>query len=110
MRELRGCPPFRDLLTVTFHGRDEEQTWQTAQRFAAALRVLLASEFYRAEQVELLGPAPAQVARVNYSYRCRLTLSCRNTRTLRQLVAHLLRKFAKETRGVGLYADVNGNE
>ena len=110
LRELRGCPPFRDLLTVTFHGRDEEQTWQTAQRFAAALRVQLASEFYRAEQVELLGPAPAQVARVNYSYRCRLTLSCRNTRTLRQLVAHLLRKFAKETRGVGLYADVNGNE
>ena len=33
LRELRGCPPFRDLITVTFHGRVEEQTWQTAQRF-----------------------------------------------------------------------------
>ena len=110
LRELRGCPPFRDLITVTFHGRVEEQTWQTAQRFAAALRAQLQSEFYHAEQVDLLGPAPAQVARVNYHYRCRLTLSCRNTRTLRQLVAHLVREFAKKTRDVGLYADINGVE
>ena len=110
LRELRGCPPFRDLITVTFHGRVEEQTWQTAQRFAAELRAQLCSAFYREEQVELLGPAPAQVARVNYHYRCRLTLSCRNTRTLRQLVAHLVREFAKKTREVGLYADINGVE
>lgn len=110
LRELRGCPPFRDLITVTFHGRVEEQVWQTAQSFAAALRAQLCSAFYREEQVELLGPAPAQVARVNYHYRCRLTLSCRNTRTLRQLVAHLVREFAKKTRDVGLYADINGVE
>ena len=110
LRELRGCPPFRDLITVTFHGRVEERTWQTAQRFAAELRAQLCSAFYREEQVELLGPAPAQVARVNYHYRCRLTLSCRNTRTLRQLVAHLVREFAKKTRDVGLYADINGVE
>ena len=80
------------------------------ERFAAALRAQLQSEFYRAEQADLLGPAPAQVARVNYHYRCRLTLSCRNTRTLRQLVAHLVREFAKKTRDVGLYADINGVE
>lgn len=110
LRQLRGCPPFRDLITVTFHGRVEEEVWQAAQRFAAALRAQLASEFYRAEQVDLLGPAPAQVARINYNYRCRLTLSCQNTRTLRQLVAHLLREFAKKTRTVGIYADINSNE
>ncbi len=110
LRQLRGCPPFRNLITVTFHGRVEEEVWQTAQRFAAALRAQLASEFYRAEQVDLLGPAPAQVARVNYNYRCRLTLSCQNTRALRQLVAHLLREFAKKTRTVGVYADSNSNE
>ena len=110
LRELRGCPPFRDLITVTFHGRVEEQVWQTAQSFAAALRAQLCSEYYRGEQASLLGPAPAQVARINYHYRCRLTLSCRNTRTLRQLVAHLVREFAKKTRDVGLYADINGVE
>ena len=112
LRELRGCPPFRDLLTLTFHGRQEQAVWDAAQRFRATLAAQLATEYYRGETVQLLGPAPAQVARVNYSYRCRLTLSCRNTRTLRELVAYRMREFLKDkaNRGIGVYADVNGNE
>lgn len=112
LRDLRGCPPFRDLLAVTFLGREEERVWCAAQRFAAELQRHLQSEFYRQEDVRLLGPAPAQVARINYHYRCRLTLSCRNTRSLRLLLAHLLREFTKDktNQGVGAYADVNGNE
>ena len=112
LRELRGCPPFRDLLSLTFHGREERAVWNAAQRFRAALAAQLASAYYRNETVQLLGPAPTQVARVNYSYRCRLTLSCRNTRTLRELTAHLMREFLKDkaNRGIGVYADVNGNE
>lgn len=112
LRRLRGCPPFRDLLTLTFHGRDEETVWQAAQRFRSTLEGQLTSPFYRQEEVQLLGPAPAQVARMNYHYRCRLTLSCRNSRTLRQLLAHLLREFAKDRKnsGVGAFADVNSME
>ena len=112
LRELRGCPPFRDLLSLTFHGREERAVWNAAQRFRAALAAQLGSAYYRSETVQLLGPAPTQIARVNYSYRCRLTLSCRNTRTLRELTAHLMREFLKDkaNRGIGVYADVNGNE
>ena len=112
LRELRGCPPFRDLLSLTFHGREERAVWNAAQRFRAVLAAQLGSAYYRSETVQLLGPAPTQVARVNYSYRCRLTLSCRNTRTLRELTAHLMREFLKDkaNRGIGVYADVNGNE
>lgn len=112
LRKLRGCPPYCDLLTVTFHGREEERVWQAAHRFRAALQAQLDSEFYRQEQAQLLGPAPAQVAKLNYSYRCCLTLSCRNTRALRELLAHLMREFSKEKQnnGVGVFADVNRNE
>ena len=112
LRELRGCPPFRDLLTVTFHGLDEEAVWHGAQDFRAMLAAQLASPYYRQEQVNILGPAPAAVAKVNYRYRCRLTLSCVNTRTLRQLVAYCMREFAKDRkyRGVGVFADVNSDE
>ena len=112
LRKLRGCPPFCDLLTVTFYGRVEEQVWQTSQRFRAALEAQLRAPCYREQSVTLLGPAPAQIARVNYNYRCRLTLSCRNTRELRQLLSHLMREFAKDkcNRGVGIFADVNSNE
>ncbi len=112
LRQLRGCPPFYDYLTLTFHGQHEEQIWQAAQHFRAVLQAQLDSEFYRAEQVKILGPAPAQVARLNYVYRCRLTLSCKNTRSLRQLLSHLMREFAKNKnyRGVGVYLDVNADE
>lgn len=112
LRQLRNCPPFRDLITVTFHGREEERVRQTAQRFRATLAAQLASAHYQTEQAEIWGPAPAQVARLNYHYRCRLTVSCRNTRTLRQLIAYLMRDFLKNkmNAGVGIFADVNGEE
>lgn len=112
LRQLRGCPPFRDLLTVTFHGLDEKEVWRGAQDFRAMLAAQLASPYYRQEQATILGPAPAAVAKVNYRYRCRLTLSCVNTRTLRQLVAYCMREFSKDrkNRGVGVFADVNSDE
>ncbi len=112
LRELRRCPPLRDLLSLTFHGREEERVWEAAKRFRALLQTQLHSEFYHDEEVALLGPAPAQVARVNYIYRCRLTLSCKNTRSLRQLLSYLMREFVKDKRNkdVGIFADVNSNE
>ena len=112
LRRLRGCPPFFDLLSVHFHGRQEEQVWQGALRFRRALQAQLQSPFYAEEQAEILGPAPETVARVNYSFRCSLTLSCKNTRTLRQLISHLLREFTKDrqNKGIGVFADVNRNE
>ena len=112
LRHARGCPPYRDLLTVTFHGLDEQEVWRGAQDFRRMLQAQLASPFYKTEQVGLLGPAPAAVARVNYRYRCRLTLSCVNTRTLRRLVAYCMQEFAKNRkyRAVGVFADVNSDE
>lgn len=112
LRALRSCPPFADLLRLTFHGRQETQVWQAAQRFREELEAQLTAPYYKEEQVRLLGPAPAQVARVNFSYRCCLTLSCRNTARLRELVAFRMREFAKDRRnnGVGVFADVNSEE
>ena len=112
MRQLRQCPPLRDLISLTFHGREEERIWEAAKRFRALLAMQLQSEFYHAEEVSVLGPAPSQVARVNYIYRCRLTLSCKNTRSLRQLLSYLMREFIKDKRNkdVGIFADVNSNE
>ena len=61
---------------------------------------------------DLLGPAPAAVAKINNRYRFRLTLLCTNTKPLRLVLSELVKEFskAKETRGVTLYVDVNGYE
>ena len=61
------------------------------------------------KDLQLLGPAPASVAKINNRYRYRLTLACRNHREIRALVAHLLRcaQNDKENRGVSVSADIN---
>lgn len=112
LRQLRGCPPFTDQICLTFHGSEEEKVSRGAVGFRNLLMTNLNSEYYADQQVRILGPAPAQIPRMNFIYRHRLTLLCKNTRVLRQLLSHLMREFHKdkENRGVGVYADVNGNE
>ena len=38
LRQLRGCPPFADLMTVTFTGLDEDRTAAGALRFREMLQ------------------------------------------------------------------------
>jgi primosomal protein N' (replication factor Y) len=108
LRQLRNCPPFADLITVTFTGLFENQVIEGAVRF----RDTLGQQLQRAcsqEPVTVLGPAPAAVTKVNNTYRYRLTISCHNTRQLRALLAALLKDFAKDKRskGVTAFADCN---
>ena len=112
MRELHGTPPFGDVFTVTFTGLHEEQVMQSAVRFREALRQNLGAPPYDAIQAAILGPAPCAVAKVNYSYRYRLTLQCKNTKPVRGLLSFLLCAFAKDkaNRGVNASIDCNSYE
>ena len=74
-----------------------------------ALAANLQKEPYAAMRAQLLGPAPASVARVNYSYRYQLTLVCRNSAPLRKLLAFLLVEFSKDKQNKGLTAFIDIN-
>ena len=110
MRRVQNVPPFGDLATVTFTGMDEARVLHGAAKFKTSLLNLLGSEPYRLEDCTVLGPAPCPVPKINYHFRYRLTLRCRMSKPLRQLLAHLLRQFSadRENRGVTAYIDVNG--
>ena len=109
LRELRGCPPFRDLFILTASGRLEGAVLRTCMRLRRTLEGWLTLPAYRDLKAQLLGPAPASVARVNERYRYRLTLACANSRPVRDMVAALLRaaQTDKENKGVSVSADVN---
>lgn len=109
IRELHHCPPFLDLFFITFTGLYEDQVVQAAKRFRDNLRTQLKTPPYASFPATLLGPAPCAVAKINYTYRYRLTLAVKNAKPLRQLLDSGLRAFAKEkqNRGVNAYADVN---
>lgn len=110
LRRVQNVPPFGDLAMVTFTGMDEAKVLRGAVKWKDSLNALLKHPDYRNEQCSVLGPAPCPVPKINYNYRHRLTLRCRMTNPLRQLLAHLLRQFSqdRENRGVTAFIDVNG--
>ena len=109
MRSLRGCPPFRDLFVLTASGAEESRVLRVCMKLRRTLEGWLAQPPYDALGIQLLGPAPASVAKVNNRYRYRLTLSGKNTKSLRALITALVvaAQNDKENRGVSVFADVN---
>ena len=105
LRRLRGYPPFADVVVVTASGPEEGAVLRCCVRLRQALDAGLG----RRGDWNILGPAPAAVARVNNRYRYRLTLSGKNDREARAVIAHLLRAVHqdKENRGVSVYADLD---
>lgn len=112
IRAARRFPPFADLITVGFSGASEGRVLLCATGFRRWLEQSLRRAEYRDLEVDLLGPSPAPVVKVNDRFRYRLTVCCRSDPRIRDLIAHLLREFAKEkkNRGVSAFADVNPYE
>ena len=112
MRRIQDCPPFGDLAAITFLGQEEARVLRGAAKFRDSLNACLKQPAYSGENCRILGPAPCAVPKINYNFRYRLTLRCTMTKSLRQLLAHLLRQFMqdKENRGVSAFVDVNGME
>jgi primosomal protein N' (replication factor Y) len=112
LRQVQNLPPFGDLVTVTFTGQEETQVLRGAAKFRDSLVHCMKAPPYHQEGCTVLGPAPCPVPKINYNFRYQLTLRGRLTKPLRELLAHLLRQFAKDgaNRGVNAFADVNGYE
>lgn len=112
LRRLQGVPPFGDLTSVTFTGREESAVLRGAAKFRESLVACLKQPEYEMEHCVVLGPAPCAVPKINYNFRYRLTLRGTLNKRLRLLIAHLMRQFSQDklNRGVSVFTDVNGFE
>lgn len=108
-RKALVYPPFCDMVTLGFSGREEEHTRQAAERALALLR----EEASQTERIALkaLGVIPANVAKVAGKYRYRILLKCRMNEPFRALLSRLLKRCGEERifAGISYYADVNGD-
>lgn len=109
MRHLRGAPPFRDLFVLTASGTEESKVLRVCMKLRRTLEAWLSKPPYTDLGVQVLGPAPASVAKVNNRFRYRITLSGKNTKEQRALVSALLcaAQCDKENKGVSVFADVD---
>lgn len=112
MRQSRGVPPYGDMIQIHFSGNSDKAVPAGAMLFRQWLEKSLRYPQYQDIDVTLLGPVPAPVAKINHCYYYRLTLCSQNGVKVRELVAHLMREFAKNksTNGVSVFADGNPYE
>ena len=107
MRSVREQPPFGDVLMIHASGLEETAVLRSCVNLRDAIRDAMQLEAYQGYAYRLLGPAPAPIAKINNRYRYRLVLHIENTREIRQLASHLLRKSLtdRQNRNVSFFAD-----
>ena len=107
LRKLQGCPPFGDVLVVSFFAAIEKDASYGAMRFREELEQLLRN--YQGSRLMVMGPAPARVVRVMNRYRYQLTILGKNTRPLRNILSGLMIRFKKDkaNKTITVSVDVN---
>jgi primosomal protein N' (replication factor Y) len=103
LRRMTGSPPFSELYVLTATGEDED----AVLRCCEDIRREMLSLTRAIPQARILGPAPLTVARVNKTWRYRVTVSCPASKAIRAAVSQTLMvcNNNKKYRGVSVYAD-----
>ena len=105
IRRMQHTPPFSDQFVLTVAGSVENHVL----RCAAAIRNDLHAALGNDPNVQIFGPAPYAVVRVNNKFRYRVTLQCRENKQIRQLLADILCHYNTDNayKGVSVFADAN---
>ena len=107
LRQLRRDPPFADQFFITVTGPQEGPVRRAAAGLRDGLRSAAGQEPYRGMALDILGPAPAPVVKVNNRYRYRVTVIGRNDKTLRGLLSAFMKEFSRrpEHKALHIYTD-----
>ncbi|HTV73587.1 MAG TPA: primosomal protein N', partial [Candidatus Acidoferrales bacterium] len=98
-RRALGYPPFGALVYLGIVGRRRSDVVARAQEYGARAREL--------PDVEVLGPAPFPVARMNDEWRYRLAIKTPNGEAVRLFIRERLRKVAMNDRTTRLVVNVD---
>ncbi|MFN2449211.1 MAG: primosomal protein N', partial [Candidatus Baltobacteraceae bacterium] len=90
-REHSGFPPASELIYLGVAGRDRAETLAQAQRYASVLE-------QGAPAMNVLGPAPYPIARLNADWRFRIALKGNDLDALRTAVRDVIQPLARAHR------------
>ena len=110
IRRRLGYPPFTRLALARLDGPNESAVAREAQRLAAALKREVARDGQLRERVQVLGPAPAGLSRLQGRYRWQLLLKSYGRPALATALGHLRRLFCPPPRSrLNLTLDIDPN-
>jgi primosomal protein N' (replication factor Y) len=90
-RRTLGYPPFTRLALARVSGVGEEAVAREARRLASALKRVIKQEDRLSTRVQVLGPAPAGLSRLQGRYRWQLLLKSYGRPALTETLLHLRR-------------------
>jgi primosomal protein N' (replication factor Y) len=104
-RKALNYPPLSRLAHLRLEGTVSKEVERNAGLLGQSLRRCLGTS-KRAEEIEVLGPAPAPIAKLRNRYRWQILLKGRKGSNLREL-AYRARDLVPRRRTVRLYIDVD---
>ena len=107
LRRLRRDPPFADQFIVTVSGGEENDVRRAVGLLRDGLSAAVKKPPYADMGLEVIGPAPAPVVRINGSYRYRLLLLGENNAQVRGLLSSFMRAFAQRPENRRLHIRVD---
>ena len=105
-RSALGYPPFSRLVNLRIDGPQRGDVESTAKYIANELRKMQRRSAASAEQVQVLGPAPAPIEKLRTRYRWQILLRSKQSAPLLRCARHA-RDIALPTRTVRLHIDVD---
>lgn len=103
LRRIQNAPPFKNIFSLTVTGVDEEQVEKCCAYLSEWLRNICSDK----PEIDILGPAPLPVVRVNNRYRYRINVCCESNAWIRRALSEMVIECGrdKKFRGVTVYAD-----
>lgn len=106
LRKALVYPPYCDIYSISFVGENENTVALSAKKFFEILKELNADN---REKLIVLGPGPAKLSKLNNQYRYRLSVKCKNSKNIRELINEIINKIRKikEFKDISITVDLN---
>ena len=106
LRKALVYPPYCDIYSVSFVGENENTVALSAKKFFEILKELNADN---REKLIVLGPGPAKLSKLNNQYRYRLSVKCKNSKNIRELINEIINgiRKIKEFKDISITVDLN---
>lgn len=106
LRKLLIYPPYCDIISASFIGENESKTALCSKKF---FEILIEQNDKYKQKIIVLGPSASKITKLNNNYRYRLSVKCKNSKSVRILFSETLKKLSKikEYKDVSVTLDLN---
>ena len=106
LRKLLTYPPYCDIISASFIGDNENKVALCSKKFFELL--IEENEKYK-HKIIVLGPSVAKIAKLNNTYRYRLSVKCKNSKNIRNMFNDIQKNISKikEYKDISVSLDIN---